>query len=369
MTAPFNPGNTPGQGQQQQQPHPTVPYGQPGGPATVVLPPNAPMPGFQQAQPQPQPQPQQPQYQQPAPQQPQGTFPQGTQPPYQPQPQQQQQQPQQPEVRIPDNFVLDGPNVPQELRGRTWGQVRQVYGALASEFIARPGAAAAPRPNVPQQPAPQPQMQQPQQPQQNRAPSFWEDPEGSIRRVVDEQLQPVTQRTMQSAAEDARRSAMAEIPDFGVLEAEMIPMLRAAPDARLLTDVNFWKSTADLARGRLMGRGEYQHVQQNQNQNQQPQQGFRQPAPQVVVGYTQQGQPIYGSPNQRGPGVAVPAQQQFFTESPTPPMNGTFLGGNQMNQWELSPEQKLYAQKMGMTEQEYRDWSGGIAPSQQTRRW
>lgn len=381
MAHPFVPGSAPGQ---PQQPHPTVPYGQPGGPPTIVLPPNAPFPpagqqpqvGFQQ--------PVQPQYQQPVqPQQQQqqvppggSTFPPGTQPPYQPQqPMQQQQQQQQPQTTIPDNFVLDGPNVPAELRGRTFGQVRQVYSALATEFIRRPGAQPAPAPNIPGAPPQQQQQQQPQQGQQPR--SFWEDPEGAVRRIVQAEVAPVQERTAQQAAQEAYQQAVRDIPDFQVLEAEMIPLLRAAPDPRLLTDVNFWKSTADLARGRMMSRGAYQPpMQQQQPQNQQRPAPFT-PAPQqpqqrqpVVVGYTQQGQPIYSAPPAMpGPGNAVPAQHQFFSEAPTPPQYGTFISGNNANQWELTPEQKMYAQKMGMSEQEYRDWSGGIQRPDQTRRW
>lgn len=347
--------------------HPTVPYGQPGAPAAVVLPPTAPVPtasqaaafaaaappappaqpGFYGAPPQAPAQPAQPA--------PQGTFPAGTQPPYmggQPgqQPQQQQQQEQ---VRIPDNFVLDGPNVPPELRGRTWGQVRQVYGALAQEFIGqRPGAVPAPRPNMPGAPAPQaPQAPQrtaaPQPPQEgDRIRTFWEDPLAAIERVVDQRLAPVTQRTAAMAVQDAKNMAVSAIPDFAVLEAEMIPTLRAAPP-ELLADPNFWISTADLTRGRLMGAGRYDPRAAAPRQPQAPQ------APQYP---------------QPGPGVSVPAHS-FFTEAPTPPSPNGFNGGNP-NQWELTPEQKMYAQKMHMTEQEYRDWSGGVQrPTQARRMW
>jgi hypothetical protein len=170
----FVPG---GQGPpQQQQVHPTVSYGQPGGEQAVVMPrgdqqrqwqtgnmPAAPaqQPGYPQ---QPwqgygQQQAQQPQYQQPQPPVQQG-YPQYGAPPQQPQPQFQGQA-QQPQFS--HDTILDGPGVPPELRGRTFGQAMQVYGALANSWLTRQG--------YQQQGQPQPQVGQygQQQPQSARA--------------------------------------------------------------------------------------------------------------------------------------------------------------------------------------------------------
>lgn len=325
-------------------PHPTVPFGQPGGPGTVVLPPNAPVPsasvasqltappapvGFSPQAPAAPAAPAAP----PAP----STFPQGTQPPYAVAPQAQPAAQPQGQVTIPDNFVLDGPTVPQELRGRTWAQVKAVYGALASEFISgRPSAVPAPRPNQPTAPAPQPQAQSAAAPagQPDRVRSFWEDPMAAIDQAIERRLAPVTQRTSAMAVQDAMNLAKSHIQDYAQLEAEMIPVLRAAPP-ELQQDPSFWTSTADLVRGRLMAAGRYQY------------QGAPAARP------PQAPQPQSAPP---GPGAFVPT---FFTEAPTPPAPNGFNGGAP-NQYELSSEQKMYASKMGMSEQEYRDWSGGI---------
>lgn len=148
--------------------HPTVPFGQgeqdPGNPyrqQPVASPQNG-FPFSQQQQPQAAPQPlQQNQYQQQptpvAPQQQHPTAPFG---------QQQQAAPQQqpaPQtgrtMQITDDTVLDGPNIPAELRGRSFGQFRSIYGALANNWLQ----------NQNQQQAPRQQTAEPQQPPQAAA--------------------------------------------------------------------------------------------------------------------------------------------------------------------------------------------------------
>ncbi len=359
--------------QQQQQPHPTVPYGQNGVPQAIVIPPNQPMPtagqqqqmqqqagGYQQQVPyqqQPQQNPQQQQY--PASQQ-QGTFPPGTQPPFATQRPPQALQQQSNVFQIPDNAVLDGPTVPPELRGRTWGQIRGAYSTMAQEFFSQPGRIPAPRPNQIAAPQQQQQQQQvrPQQTQgQDREPSFWENPEAAINRAVERQLQPVVQQATAEGIRSAYENARANIQDFGVLEQDLMTVMKGAPDAATLADPGFWRSTADLVRGRMMAEGRY-NPQQVQQQQVQQQGGY----PQQNQFQQQQSQPQ----QQRGPGVFQPAGA-FFTENPTP-TPGMSFNGQQMVR-ELTPEQKSIAQKMGMTEQEYRDWSVGFQQNAPVRSW
>lgn len=368
MTLPFRPATQPGQ-----QAHPTVPYGQPGAPQATVLQPGQPMPSWDQqaalngqpnGQPQAQPAaPPAPQFYnhagQPVDQQgrvlqpvapaPPGTFP-ASGPVFQSAPPQGQPPARQ---NIPDDFVFDGENVPQELRGRTWRQVRGVYGALASDFISRPGAAPAPAPNMPGQPtaAPAPTVQPAAAP--DRVASFWQDPLAAIERVVDARLAPINQQSSIQAAESAKNMAASQIPDWALVEAEIIEIAKALPQDQLadsLQKPGWWTNAADLARGRLMSRNQYNN---NQTRNQQPQQ--QQPQ--------QSFQP--NLPAQR----YVPANQEFFSEQPTAPNGNSFYAGNPPNQWELTGEQKSYAQKMNMSEQEYRDWSGGVQRPQNARRW
>lgn len=361
--------------------HPTVPYGQPGGPATVVVPAGQSLPSWnqqqqmvQQPQPAQQPQPQvfMPQQQQqtqqfqpvpaqpaqfhsplpPAPAQLQG-FPFQQAAPVQQQQQQQQQQ--QPRQVIPDNLVLDGDNIPLELRGRTWGQVRQIYGALADGFITNnPRAVPAPRPNMPGQPPQQQQQQQPAtqrpaQPEDDDTRRFWENPGQFVREAVNQGIAPVIQRGTVDAAREAHQIAQSQIPDYAQLAGELQRVAQGVPP-ELLADVDFWMSSADLARGRMIRNGTYRNgPQMQQPQNQQPQQ----PAPRF------------------GPGMSVPAQHQFFTESPTPPTNGGYnFGGGNQSQFDLTPEQKEVARKFGMSEQEYKDWGATMqVQNSQRRSW
>ncbi len=341
------------------QPHPTI--GQLGmAPQATVQPPQYQQPSLQQNQqiaqlqqsdpnrslPQGLP-PQQPQGQPPHqtipfnPQQPQGQF----------QPQYQQQPPQQPQVQqtqpqttqfqtpqgqrfeMPDNAILDGPNVPAELRGRTWGQARQIYTALAGNYLAgRQPAAPAPQPE-PQ--AQQPQAGRPAGPRQGG--DFWTDPEGTIARVVDQRIgtamAPVISQGAQVQAEQAMRVAASGISDWQQLYPEVLTVISESGAAvNQLGDPRVWASAADLARGRLAGRGQYQngHV----------------PAPQQQT---------------RGPGAYVPAQVappigQMFTEAPTPPQHQFGQPGNM----QITPDEEFFQQRSGLDRETWLAWRNQI---------
>lgn len=386
-------GSYPVPGGQQPQ-HPTVNYGLPGAPPATVIPPGVPFSQAQQyGQPQqpqpvqqsgypsqpsnyppqnippvqqsgygpgfPQPQPQQPVqqpqqqygqpypqgYPQPYPQQPQTQAPQypafQQQPVPQFQPQQIIQQGQR--MQITDDTILDGPSVPPQLRGRTFGQVKQMYAGQQPQL---------PVPQAqPQLPAPQQQQQPVQQPQ---TPNFWRDPMAALDYAIERKLGPVLQQSQASTIQNARAQAMATIPDFAQLEQDVLQTLAGA-DAQTLSNPVVWQNAAHLARGRAIAEGRYNGRAQQPTQPQ-----FPQAAPQF------QGRP--------GPGMAVPAQAaplyqppmqaqpyQFFTEAPTTPWAQP--GGANM----LTPEQRMYAQKMGMSDQEYISWRGGVQQSEQWR--
>jgi hypothetical protein len=341
---------------QQQQPiHPTVSYGQPGGQQAVIIPQGQPMPTagqqpqqFQQQQQTPQPQ----APQQPAP----GTFPSGQQPPW---PQQSRQTVQgqpiqrQPNVVIPDNMVLDGDNIPPELRGKTFGQLKTIYGELATSYLQQPGRTPAPRPNNITQQQPQVQ-QQPQTQGQNQEPTFWQDPDGAINRAVQRNLAPIQQQTLQQQIRETGTAIKSQIADYNVIEAELLSTLSNIQDPNMLADPEIWRNTARLVRGRMLEEGRY-----NPQQQQQPASGYSNQPNNTVPSQQQV---------QRGPGVFQPANA-FFTEQPTAPMGNNFVGGQGGFQYELTVEQKEIARKMQMSEQEYKDWSVGFQRPDQTRRW
>jgi hypothetical protein len=382
----FVPG---GQGPpQQQQVHPTVSYGQPGGEQAVVMPrgdqqrqwqtgnmPAAPaqQPGYPQ---QPwqgygQQQAQQPQYQQPQPPVQQG-YPQYGPPQGQSQSQPQfQGQAQQPQFS--HDTILDGPGVPPELRGRTFGQAMQVYGALANSWLTRQGyqQQGQPQPQVGQYGQQQPVQQQQQQPpaqrwQQQRPPvqqpqqgqqqsQFWADPDRRIselsRQAIREELGPLLQRTAAADVAGARSAAMQGIPDFASLEGEVMQMLGPA-DPAALANPETWISAADLIRGKQQREGRYRPQQPGQPRAQPQMNGGYQ------NGYQQNGQQL---PTQWSP-RSVPAGQQqiapqytFFSEQPTPPQFGQNGAAGLLTQ-----EEQYYARQMGMSDEAYAGWRGGV---------
>lgn len=304
-----------------------------------------------------QPQLQQPQYQQPQMQQ-HPTVP--YQPWEQPGYQQPQQRPQQmPQLAPQGQEILNGPGVPLELRGRTFGQAMQLYTQLADDYIRRgrqqpqqQQPQGQPQQQMPayQQPQAQQSWQQGQQPQQQRpAVGFFQNPDQSIREVVRQELAPIQEFTQQQAAERAQAAVFPQIPDLPQIQGHLQNILRDA-DPKLLSQPEFLMSAADLARGRAMREQMGQQQPQMQQQYQAP-----------------QGQQYYG---QNGNGRFMPAGQQhfpqpvgsFFTEGPTPPMWGQRSGGDMSD---FGPDAIGMMQATGMTPEQYRAWSQGSQRQQQ----
>jgi hypothetical protein len=319
----WNPQGQPGPQVPAQQPHPTVPYGQ-----------NEPQPQPQMPQMPQRPQPQAPQQYQPPQGPPQGysvnpppTI--GGQPMQVP-----QQEPGQAQLTVDPNSVLDGPNVPPELRGRRFGQVMQIYSALAQDWLQRsqhqatggslPSQTAAPEPQGQrvQQQEPQPQMQ-PNRPQP-QGQSDWRD---EIRGIVREVVAPVVQSNQANQIQQARDMARMAVPDFGDLEPELMQMLAQAPP-ETLTNPQVWETAADMIRGRKARLG----IQTQPGQVSQQPTALR---PSVPAGQT------------------VIPHHTFFTEGPSAPVLSPASGS-------LSPQERLYAQKMGMSDHEYMAWRGGV---------
>lgn len=375
-------------GPQQTPLHPTVSYGQPGGQQATVLPPQGYAPqGYQPAPVQhqgygaptqysPQNIPPAPVQQQapqggvyqpqpPQPQAPQGYAPQGYGQPQQPQPPQ--------GFQIDPNTILDGPGVPPELRGRRWGQIASTYQTLAQDFINRQnfqrsaGALASPAggQQQPRQGGGEPQGQQTGQQTQQQGRQQPQDWRQEIRQIVGEVISPVMQRTQAQAMTDAAEQARRSIPDFNDLEADIVQTLQGAPPESLANPA-VWQSAADLARGRRARMGYQQqpgvpspngqHVQQVP-QVVQTQYGpvaipaNRAPTPQVQYpgGYAPMGAYPQSVPAQQAP---IP-QYQFFSEGPTPP---TMHSVSNL----LTPQERDYARKMGMSDQDYMAWRGGV---------
>jgi hypothetical protein len=302
--------------------------------------------------------PQQGQSQQPswAPQQPQQQF---AQQPQQGQPWGgQPQMPQAPQAQrfVPQGqMILDGPDVPPELRGRTWGEAMRLHTALATDWRQRN---AAPTPaqqtlqsqgQFPQQaPQGQPQAQRPQAQAQANPAAFFQDPERRVAEIVGQvidqrvmpALQPMVQQSQASAVHEARRIAAQGMPDFQQLEGELVQALSQLP-ASELTNPGVWVAAANMIRGQQVASGQYRAPQQN-GQVPQPQWN---------------GNGAFG-------GRYEPAQQQipqgqFFSEAPTaPPVQGYAQNGAGRMP---TQEEQFYAQKWGMPIGEFMAYKYGVA--------
>lgn len=324
-----------------------VPQGQPPVPQQGV-----PQPGFapQPGQvPQPQGQPQGPQFEQPHP-----TVQYGQNLPPQAPQQAPVAQPQGgPTVQMDPRSILDGPGVPPELRGKTFGQAMRIYGALANNWLqqqqGRPPEQSARdlagQPQGGQQPPPQQQLPAGGQP--SAAANFFRDPAGVIAPIVEQTVQrivgPVLQQTRGNAIEQARDRARAMVPDWQGLEADIMETVATAtPD--MLTNPEYWIGAADLARGKSMR-------VRNPNPLPTPQGPAQQQAQQPMA-------PFYGpqAVPTNGYGFQQPAYPpNSFTEAPSAPSiySNTPMGV-------LSPAEQTVAQKMGMSFEQYAAWKGGV---------
>lgn len=264
-------------------------------------------------------------------------------------------------VQLQDNVVLDGPGVPQELRGRTWGDARRLYTALSSEWLQRNGRPQTPaaqtlasqgvapgqHPGQPQY-QPQQQMQQGQQdPRGAQQPQFWQNPDQRIQQIVSEtvqqSLEPVLRQTRGQAIIQARGVAAEGIADFQQLEPYVMQQLAGASPEDL-QNPQVWIAASELVRGRLVAAGQYQFPTQQRQQI--PGRGY--------------GQQNYGSPatlpSQPAYGMSAPPAHSFFSEGPTAPSIGGFgpSGAPQPTQDDM-----FYASKWQMPIDQFMAWKYG----------
>jgi hypothetical protein len=301
----------------------------------------------------------QPQQQAPGWQQPAQPFGQPTQGQFQQQPQQQGV----PQLGL--NTRLDGPGVPNALRGRTLGEALTLYSAMEGTWAQRQGITQTPaQQSLAQMQSQQGAAVQGQQAQQQpgaqgqQQANPWTNPGqffGDLfEQKLEQRLGPVIQHTQQQAVSQAYTIAKGGVVDFAALEPDLMQMLAGA-DPQSLANPATWIGAADIVRGRQMREGRYQPpnpqqmgVQQVQIPGQQPSWQQRQNPAQMP------GQPA-------GQQFGQVPNYGFFTEAPTAPSVSQF-GGAVVGQ----PAQQDYemATKFGMPIQEWMAWKVGVSGQQ-----
>lgn len=284
-------------------------------------------------------------------------------------------------VQITDDVILDGPNVPPELRGRPFGMVRQLYTGLTQHFLNSQGggqqslgagqqAVGGTGYQQPGAQGGQPQQQGGQQPagsaQGVSAAQFLSNPTQVLDQMLDAKLQqymgPLQQQSFQQGVRDAYAQASTAIPDFRALEPLIIAKVAGLPpEAR--TNLAVWQNAANMARGEAVANGTYQ-VAMNSLQTAQRQGGVQAEVPQWN-GQNRVGAQVNGMPQPmlafgNGGGAAgwQPAHNYpfmpVFSESPTGP------GYHEMGSGMLTPAQRDAARKFSMSDEQYMAWLGGI---------
>lgn len=286
-------------------------------------------------------------------------------------------------VQLTPDTILDGPGVPDHLRGRTFGFLTQLYNGLSTHYAqtrGQQGGDGQQQGFQPQQGAGQGQQQQGQPATMGTA-NFLANPTEAIRAVLREEMQPIQGATMQSRIQDTWRQAPQMIPDYPLLEAGIVARVsQLSPELR--GDPQAWLNAADMARGEAIRTGEYQRFQQMQQQaarNGRGQtQGGQQGGNGQPAGWGQQPQPMVAFAGPQGPQQAGWSSGQGYPFYPTAPsamqqMPGSMMGGgygapafftegasspwmHELSTGVLTPAQREAARGFGMTEEAYLAW-------------
>lgn len=253
-------------------------------------------------------------------------------------------------VALSSQTVLDGPEVPAELRGRTLSDVLRIYGGLAQFAIQQSRAAQPP------QPAAQPQGFQPQpgqtpQGQPQTQGWDWKNPRASVEQAVEatvsklfEQrlapmLAPMVQSHNMSAINAARDLAFREVnnPQIAGQLLPAVQQLLNGADPGMLANPEVWRMAIRSAYGDMAMRGQLPNGQPKPN-GQQPQPNGFTPAGPYPVQTPQGVQPV---PNLGG----------FFSEPPSGVASPLGV--------ELTPLQEQVREAMGMDRDTYVAWMVG----------
>lgn len=244
--------------------------------------------------------------------------------------------------------VLDGPSVPQEIRGWTFGRLLNAYGGLrdvALRYAAgAPGAPQAPatpaQPSQPSAPASAPQAGSQTPPAQGWN---WANPADSIRQVVREvisaevapALAPIQQNAHLSQVAQARNQVAQEIgiQRFIAMESAIMQRLQGV-DPAVLANPAIWRTAAEAAAGQA-----------------------------VLFGQPQGGQPQ--------PPRTLPPQNVPQGGQPVPNLNGFWAepsgGGAPVAAAGLNAREIELARAMNVPEESWLAWKNGIQSQQATQ--
>lgn len=296
-------------------------------------------------------------------------------------------------VQLTPDTILDGPGVPDHLRGRTFGFLTQLYNGLSTHYAqtrgqgGQDGGQQQQGQGWGQQPGggQQGQGQAGGQPSSMGTANFLSNPTEAIRAVLREEMQPIQGATMASRIQDTWRQAPQMIPDYPLLEAGIVARVsQLSPELR--GDPQAWLNAADMARGEAIRTGEYQRflqMSQQQRNGRGQQQGNGQQGgwggqSNSQMGYSQ-GQPQIAFAGAQGPNggwagaqgypfmpVAPSAMQPmmgmgqaggfgfggipFFTETSSSPWM------HELSTGVLTPAQREAARGFGMSEEQYMAW-------------
>lgn len=284
-------------------------------------------------------------------------------PGFAPAPQQPMQMPQMPQGGDLNARVPNDPSIPQELRGKTWGEAMRYYGIMREDFVNRQQQRQVPQQPQQQQFQPIQNQQQPQPrsqagwgQQQNQQQMQQVDPvrqavSDVLSEALPQYLAPIVQPIQQQNLLNTYNGVKGRFQDWAAMEQDIISSMQSA-DAQTLNNPQAWEAAYYHAKGKAMTQ---RQLGPGPQQPQQGQPNYGPPMPQQQ--YQQSQMPVYQAPQQ---GYQGPLGNQFV-EGPTPPAPG-------MHAQQQDPRDEAFARRFNMPVEVYRSWKGGnIGLMQQPR--
>jgi hypothetical protein len=245
-----------------------------------------------------------------------------------------------------DSIIPADSRYPKELHGRRMRDAMHFYNVMRQDFLTRNGAGQPMQPGQPAQPqsSATPSAAPPAGPPRLPGQPAPAQPSGApdINQIVAEavnaalaRFQPVVEQTAMNASMVARTQAAQEFPDWQSYEPAILSALEGGnPGA--LANPEIWRNAYYFVKGRAMS----------------------QPA-----GTSTPAAGAAPSAPAAGHGVqSAPQPSSYFTERPTPPSTTgqPSAASGFLTPASMTPEQKLYASRFQMPEQEYCDWHNGV---------
>lgn len=252
-------------------------------------------------------------------------------------------------IPVGPNTVLDGPGIPPELKGRTFGEMIGLYGSMRNAILSTAGNSPAPAPAAPA-PAPAAPAAPVAPPVTATSAEYWRDPVGKtrealmpeIRTAIQEALAPMMAHQVTNQVDNVVAQMGTEFADFEAWRPAVQENLKGA-SAEMLANPELWRTAYWVAKGRAGAMGQPAPAAPAPAAPR----PYAPPAPPAAPGTPYPAQPVVGA-GQPQPNMGA----GYFSEAPSAPNSAAGLAP--------SNEDAHWAGKLNMPVELYVQWKNGV---------